>query len=178
MVKRRFPLVSAGALALVLMSAATSRAQMIGWTSWPGGVGVYTGSPYDLVPSAYFIPSSIAVDPMEYVAFYPPHYSTRAPVAAPVPSPLLAPVAVLPSSDQEATVEVTAPADAIILFDSHKTSQTGNFRVFATPPLPAGRNYSYLVEATFQQDGKPVTQRQRVQVHAGGQISVLFPLAK
>jgi uncharacterized protein (TIGR03000 family) len=193
MSKRWFPLVSAAALALMLVSAGTSRAQMIGWgvvTPWGGvggwgygygggGVRVYVGPVYDLVPSMYFTPTSIAYDPMDYVAFYPPLYSTRAPVAAPVPEPTVAPaVAVLPSTDQEAIVEVTAPADAVILFDGHKTTQTGTHRVFATPPLPTGQNYSYLVEATFQQDGKPVTQRQRVQVHAGGQAGIVFPLAK
>jgi uncharacterized protein (TIGR03000 family) len=95
-----------------------------------------------------------------------------------VPTPDITPVVGVLASEQEATVEVAAPADAVILFDGHKTSQTGNHRIFTTPPLPAGQTYSYLVEATFQQDGKPVTQRQPVQVSAGGQTALVFPLAK
>jgi hypothetical protein len=72
---------------------------------------------------------------------------------------LLAPAAVLavvtlvgwPASRQMATARAQAgtkkeaivftvrlPADAVLLIDDHKTSETGAVRTFRTPPLPAG----------------------------------------
>jgi uncharacterized protein (TIGR03000 family) len=167
-----------------------------GWTYWPGGIGanyvpgIYNrggygyggigspglgmwmngGYPYGVAPSLYNVPTSVAVSPMNYVAFYPPVYTTRAPVVAPVTG--LVPL------DQEATVEVTVPADAVVLFDGHQTSQTGTNRLFATPPLAKGKSFYYLVEATFQQNGKSVTKSQRVQVYSGGRIPVVFPTTK
>lgn len=176
MLKRCFPRIGAGALALVLLSGATSQAQMIAWTQETGGL--YAGPLYDLTPALYFVPTSVAVSPMTYVAFYPPLYSTRAPVAAPVASPPIVPLLEVPSSQQEATIEVRAPADAVLRFDGHRTSQTGTQRTFTTPPLPAGQGYSYEVEATFAQNGKTVTQRQRVQVQPGGRSVLIFPVAK
>jgi uncharacterized protein (TIGR03000 family) len=205
MLKRWFPVVGLAAAALVLTSAGVSRAQYGGfwggwgamspWSGaggymyWPGGIGsnymprmynggfgglgnggmgmgmgMYPGYPYG------FTPSSIAVSPMNYVAYYPPVFTTRAPVVAPA-------MGLLPS-DQSATVEVVAPADAVITFDGHVTSQTGTHRVFTTPPLIKGESYHYTVAAAFTQDGKKVTQQQRVAVYAGGQTTAVFPLAK
>jgi uncharacterized protein (TIGR03000 family) len=210
MLKRCFPVVGAAALVLLLTSPGSSRAQVVtyssGWgqtspwlgaghfTSWPGGIGAYSvptvsygGYPYgNLGLGTYpgypfgFIPTSIAVDPMTYVAFYPPLLSTRAPVAAPAPGvvaevqPVAALVPGVVSADQPATVEVVAPADAVLIFDGHKTAQTGSRRVFTTPPLTPGESYHYTVEAAFTQGGKRVEQRQRVAVRAGDTTPVVF----
>jgi uncharacterized protein (TIGR03000 family) len=203
MLKRRFPVMAAVALGLVLTSTNVSRAQFIGWgggwggwgamspwsgtggwSYWPGGIGInympgiysgggffgprdsgtYPGYPYG------FMPSSVAISPMTYVAYYPPVFTTRAPVAAPA-------LGLLPA-DQPATVEVVAPADAVITFDGQRTNQTGTHRLFTTPSLVKGSSYHYTVEATFTQDGKPVTQKQRVPVYAGGHALAVFPAAK
>lgn len=128
------------------------------------GLGMYPGYPFG------FTPTSIAVDPMTYVAFYPPLFTTRAPVAAPAPGVV--------SLDQPATVQVLAPADAVLIFDGHKTGQHGGYRLFTTPPLTPGEGYHYTVEATFLKDGKRVAQTQRVAVNAGGTTTVIFPVAK
>lgn len=211
MLKRWFPMVGAAALAVVLMSAGTSRAQMGGiwggwgtmspwtgtggWTYWPGGIGInyigrnygfgnmpYGGYGWGLYPgyggygfggfvnSMYGIPSSMAVSPMSYVAFYPPVYTTRAPVVAPA-------AGLLPS-DRPATIEVIAPADAVVVFDGHRTSQMGTHRIFTTPDLIKGESYHYTVECTFTQDGKTLTESQRVPVYAGAYVSITFPKQK
>ncbi len=107
---------------------------------------------------------------MNYVAFYPPLYSTRAPVAAPV-------AGLLPAG-QPATVAVIVPADAVVRFDGHKTRQTGSHRLFTTPDLENGKSYHYAVQATFLRDGKPFTQSQRVEVRTGGLTSAVFPIAR
>ncbi|HWG42882.1 MAG TPA: TIGR03000 domain-containing protein [Gemmataceae bacterium] len=212
MLKRWFPVVSVGALALLLTSAGTSRAQFSGgifgggamspwsgtgmWSYAPngmgfnyyrpgmygagyggygyGGMGMSMGMGMGMRPGAfsggYGVPSSIAMSPMTYIAYSPPVYTSRAPVVAPA-------TGLLPS-DQPATIEVVAPTDAVILFDGHKTSQTGAHRLFTTPDLVKGNSYHYMVEATFTQNGKSVTQAQRVQVYAGARVGVVFPASK
>ncbi|HTU22257.1 MAG TPA: TIGR03000 domain-containing protein [Gemmataceae bacterium] len=207
MMKRCFPVLGTAALVMVLASAGTSRAQMGGfwggwgtaspwsgtggWTYWPGGIGInyqpaiysgglyygglggglgygsmgmYPGYPYG------FMASSVAVAPMNIVAYYPPVFTTRAPVVAPA-------AGLLPAS-QPATVEVKAPVDAVVMFDGHPTRQTGSFRLFTTPPLVKGKSYHYTVEAAFTQEGKNVTQKQRVAVYAGGRATAVFPVPK
>jgi uncharacterized protein (TIGR03000 family) len=207
MLKRGFPVFGAAALVLVLASAGTCRAQMGGfwggwgtmspwsgtggWSYWPGGIGInyqpaiysgglyygglgaglgyggmgmYGGSPFG------FMPGSAAVAPMNIVAYYPPIFTTRGPVVAP-------PAGILPAK-QSATVEVLAPADAVITFDGHPTQQTGSARWFTTPPLVKGKSYHYTVEAAFTEEGKKVMQKQRVAVYAGGQATAVFPIPK
>jgi uncharacterized protein (TIGR03000 family) len=210
MLKRWFPVVSAAAVALLLTSAGSGRAQFLGafgsgamspwsgtgnWFYAPNGMGfnyyrpgIYGGGygggmmgtgygmmgmgggMYPAYGGGYGMPSSVALMPMSYVAFYPPVYTTRAPVAAP-PWPLL-------PAAQPATVTVIAPADAVVLFDGQQTSQTGAHRVFTTPALVKGQSYHYMVEARFMQNGKSVLQTRRVQVYSGGETTVTFPVAK
>jgi uncharacterized protein (TIGR03000 family) len=151
------------------------------WTYWPGGIATYgypgvsmgtftAPPPIAVVPRPSRIAAAPASAPLSYGARVTPVFTTRAPVAAPLQESV--------PTEQAATVEITAPADAVIRFDGHKTNQTGTRRIFTTPPLPKGQSYHYTVEATFQRDGKAVTQSQRVQVSAGAQKSVVFPLAK
>ncbi|MGH7169056.1 MAG: TIGR03000 domain-containing protein [Gemmataceae bacterium] len=171
-----------------------------GWTYWPGGIGInyqpaiysggyayglggrgfgyggmgmgmggmgmgmYPGSPYG------FMPSSVAVAPMNFVAYSPPIFTTRAPVVAPA-------AGLLPA-DQPATVEVNTPADAVITFDGQPTRQTGSHRLFTTPPLVKGKSYHYTIEAAFTRKGEKVTQKQSVAVYAGGRVSAVFPVRK
>ncbi len=128
------------------------------------GMGMYPGYPYG------FTPSSLAVAPMNYVAYSPPVFTTRAPVVAPA-------AGLLPA-DQPATVEVSTPAGTILTVDGKRTSQTGTYRLFTTPPLATGQSYHYTIEATFMRGGKKVTQTQRVAVYAGGRSTASFPLTK
>jgi uncharacterized protein (TIGR03000 family) len=52
---------------------------------------------------------------------------------------------------------VRLPGNAILLIDDHKTQLTGDERIFRTPPLPAGKHYSYILKATS--GGKEVTRK-------------------
>jgi uncharacterized protein (TIGR03000 family) len=175
------------------------------WAYWPGGVGmnyvpgIYTFAPniytgpynyniygYDGFSSGFgyrgmglstypgypfgYVPSATVITPMTYVACYPPVFTTRAPVIAPATE--------LVPEDQPATVEVVAPADAVVTFDGHPTSQASTHRIFETPPLAKGKSYYYTVEATFEQNGKRVTKRRRVEVFAGGRTLTVFSESK
>jgi uncharacterized protein (TIGR03000 family) len=128
------------------------------------GSGMYPGYPYG------FLPTSLATSPMAYVAYSPPVFTTTAPVVAPT-------AGLLPAN-QPATIEVLVPTDAVVRFDGHATQQTGEYRLFTTPPLIKGDSYHYEVEAAFLQDGKKVTQKQRVPVYAGGRATAVFPMKK
>jgi uncharacterized protein (TIGR03000 family) len=73
-----------------------------------------------------------------------------------------------------ASLEVHVPAEAEIWFDGARTQQSGAVRVFVSPPLPAGKEYVYEVQARWKQDGRDVVQRQEVAVRAGQRVRVDF----
>jgi uncharacterized protein (TIGR03000 family) len=85
--------------------------------------------------------------------------------------------AVVPVSTGPAPVEieVRVPAAADIWFDDAKTTQTGAFRRFVSPPLTPGHDYTYEVRATWKEGGSEVTQSRRITAHAGDQVSIAFP---
>ena len=71
------------------------------------------------------------------------------------------------ASPNAATVVVTLPADAKLTIDGDATTSTSSVRTFETPELVAGKTYAYTLEATFQQDGKPVVVSKKVKIEAG-----------
>jgi uncharacterized protein (TIGR03000 family) len=73
-----------------------------------------------------------------------------------------------------AALEVRLPADAELWFEGVLTTQTGERRLFATPPLHSGVTYSYDVVARWREDGRVVVQGQRLLVHAGESLQVDF----
>jgi uncharacterized protein (TIGR03000 family) len=72
------------------------------------------------------------------------------------------------------SVQVTVPADAQIWFDGTQTKQTGTLRHFVSPPVAPGRDYAYEVQVKWMKDGKEVSQKRRVTVHAGDSIDLAF----
>jgi uncharacterized protein (TIGR03000 family) len=80
-------------------------------------------------------------------------------------------------TDNRARVNVSVPADAEITFNGAKTTSTGSVRKFQSPPLTPGKQYSYEVQARWIENGKEVTQTQEVQVTAGANLDVRFPVA-
>jgi uncharacterized protein (TIGR03000 family) len=76
------------------------------------------------------------------------------------------------ASPNAATVVVTLPENAKLTIDGDATTSTSSVRTFETPELVAGKTYSYTLEATFQQDGKPVVVSKKVQIEAGKTASV------
>ncbi len=67
-----------------------------------------------------------------------------------------------------ARLKVLVPLNAVVEIDGVKTRQTGENRVFASPPLTPGKKYSYVVKATWTDDaGKEASKEETVTVRAG-----------
>jgi len=71
------------------------------------------------------------------------------------------------SSDAPARIVVKLPADAKLTVDGASTKSTSAVRTFESPVLPAGRTYSYVLEARFTKDGEEVVVSKRVEVTPG-----------
>ncbi len=81
----------------------------------------------------------------------------------------------LPAAETSmAKIVILVPAEAELYFDGTLTTQTGTRRVFNTPALAAGTNYSYSVRAVWTEDGRPVQQTRTVGVRAGASLVVDF----
>jgi uncharacterized protein (TIGR03000 family) len=125
------------------------------------------------VPSSYAMPANTSV------AWYPPLF-TRSSGTAGVGTGGTSGAA-RPASygggggaDTRAIVQVEVPANATLWFDGEKTQQTGGLRTFHTPPLERGHSYHYDVKARWEQNGKTVERTRRVDVYAGGRVTVDF----
>lgn len=73
-----------------------------------------------------------------------------------------------------AMLSVQAPSDAKIWLQDKETTSSGSERVFTSPPLKAGQDYSYTVKAQWKVSGKSVEQTQTVTVRAGERAGLLF----
>jgi uncharacterized protein (TIGR03000 family) len=80
-----------------------------------------------------------------------------------------------PDSSSTATLRVTVPEGARVWIDDNETRQSGTERVFESPPVPADKEFFYVVTATWH-DGAPkeVSQKQRVAVRANQTARVSF----
>jgi uncharacterized protein (TIGR03000 family) len=74
-----------------------------------------------------------------------------------------------------ATINATVPADATISFDGSATLQGGKQRKFVSPPLQPGQVYHYDVQVNWKQDGREVTRKRRITIHAGDVVNLSFP---
>jgi uncharacterized protein (TIGR03000 family) len=75
-------------------------------------------------------------------------------------------------ADSPATIIVRLPADAQLRIDDQPTRSTSEQRTFLSPPLPAGRNFVYTLQADAVRNGAPVTVRKEVTVRAGEETRV------
>jgi uncharacterized protein (TIGR03000 family) len=129
------------------------------------GYGYGYGYPYGGTANySYSYPSTV------YVPYTPPTLPPDYNVTATVPDQG-APANV---AEMPATVEVRVPANAQVWFDSAETQQKGQMRVFASPPIPTGKDYSYNVRAQWMENGRPVDRTQKVHVMAGERSLVDF----
>jgi uncharacterized protein (TIGR03000 family) len=69
-------------------------------------------------------------------------------------------------------INVTVPADAKVLFQGTKTTQTGVSRRFLSPSIAAGYRYSYNIQATWMENGKEVSQSRSFTVQPGDFVHV------
>jgi uncharacterized protein (TIGR03000 family) len=70
-------------------------------------------------------------------------------------------------------VEVPTPT-AQVWFDDNQTQQTGVSRVFVSPALPAGREFTYDVRARWSEGGRQFDETRSIRVWAGANPVVNF----
>ncbi|MCS7021066.1 MAG: TIGR03000 domain-containing protein [Gemmataceae bacterium] len=73
-----------------------------------------------------------------------------------------------------ANLKFVLPAEAKLYVDGRLTTQEGSERLFSTPPLAPGQLYYYDVTAELTVAGQVVSERKRVIVHAGAEITETF----
>jgi carbonic anhydrase len=72
-------------------------------------------------------------------------------------------------------IRVLLPAaDAKVSFNGVATTKTGTERLFASPALEPGKDYSYAVKATWNDNGKEVSLEKRVAIKGGEEVVVDF----
>jgi uncharacterized protein (TIGR03000 family) len=72
-------------------------------------------------------------------------------------------------------ITVNVPANAEVWFDESKMTSTGPVREYRTPLLAPKRRYTYEVRARWQENGREITQTQKVEISVGTHIDVTFP---
>jgi uncharacterized protein (TIGR03000 family) len=124
----------------------------------PGGVTYdsgYRGSSRSLAPRPPAPPLPGSAAPDRSSSFYPPASAA--------------------TTDDTAHVTVRVPARARLWFDGAATTSTGPVREFQSPALEPGQWYGYVLRAVWEENGKEVSQTQRVSVTAGSRVRVDFP---
>ncbi len=78
-------------------------------------------------------------------------------------------------ADAAAHITVTAPLGARVWFDGTPATSKELVRQFVSPPLKPGHRYTYDIKASWNDNGREVTQTQKVTVTAGARVQVDFP---
>ena len=71
-----------------------------------------------------------------------------------------------------ATIVVSLPADAKLMIDDQPTTSTSDHRVFVSPSLTAGKDFTYTLKAEIAVNGKPMVVSKVVTVRAGEESQV------
>jgi uncharacterized protein (TIGR03000 family) len=76
-----------------------------------------------------------------------------------------------------ATIIVSLPAEATLKVDDYLTTSTSATRMFVSPNLNPGQEYSYTLTGEIVRDGKPVVASKRINVRAGEETRVSLEFA-
>jgi uncharacterized protein (TIGR03000 family) len=78
-----------------------------------------------------------------------------------------------------ATVVVNLPADAKLSVDDYLTTSTSTTRVFVSPALTPGKDFTYTLKGEIVRDGKTVVATKQISVRAGVRtnVNLEFPVA-
>lgn len=74
-----------------------------------------------------------------------------------------------------ARIILRVPADAFVYFDDEPTRQSSSERVFDTPPLSVGKDYTYNVRVEVIRQGTIHRTTRSVLVQAGKSVTANFP---
>ena len=88
-------------------------------------------------------------------------------------------VASMPNSPiaDRATITVKLPAGATLYVDDRRNPSNESVRQFSTPPLPGGREFSYLMKVEIVRNGQTETFTQKVPFRSGERVEVDFSAA-
>lgn len=132
----------------------------------------YGFHPYAGVPNQYWwgtVPVGVAGNAPYSVPSYVPYPMPTAGPAGPESE------ATRPTHADRAALHITVPDDnAVIYFDGDKMLGAGHDRLVMTPTIEPGHEFKFQVEATWTEDGKPVTQLREGTVTAGDEVDVDF----
>jgi len=108
---------------------------------------------------------------------YAPDYSSSAPSYSSAPlgdvnTTTTAPAPQSTINDNAVLIGVRVPENAEVWIDGQKTSQTGSFREFATPPLESGQKFIYDIKARWTENGKEVVRDRQLNFYAGDRLMV------
>jgi uncharacterized protein (TIGR03000 family) len=163
----------------------------------------YYANYYSVVPSyayGYVRPTYYSMYAPEAARYYrPPNYVARGYVTpTPTPSTLTyltvpentitvpdsttttvtaaypAALAIAQARGDRALVDVHFPANAEVWFEGVKMTQSGNDRLFESPPLTAGHSYSYHIRVRWMGNNGPIDETKEVRVGAGTRATVEF----
>ena len=77
-----------------------------------------------------------------------------------------------PPEARPATIVVHLPADARLTIDGAPTKATSAQRSFITPPLEAGKTFSYTFEAQFVRGNQSIRVTEEVPIRAGAKVAL------
>ena len=93
------------------------------------------------------------------------------PLVTPPVAPVISPS---PTATDRATLTVKLPPGATLYVNDRRSPSTEPVRQFSTPPLPTGRDFSYLMKAEIVRNGQTETFTQKVPFRAGERVEVDF----
>src|SRR5262249_26327995 len=71
-----------------------------------------------------------------------------------------------------ALINLTVPTNAEVWFSGDKTTSTGGFRSFVTPPLESGHNFAYQLRVRWMEDGQPRERVEKPPVRPGERLNL------
>jgi uncharacterized protein (TIGR03000 family) len=106
-------------------------------------------------------------------AYAAPVYA--APVVMSASAPRIEDTIVQAPPRKSARIVVDLPADAKLFVDDQSTrTRSASRRVFQSPSLEPGTNYSYRLRAELERDGKKYQQTKTINVRAGQETTAFF----
>jgi uncharacterized protein (TIGR03000 family) len=79
-------------------------------------------------------------------------------------------------ASHSAAITVNVPTNSQIWFDGTLMANGGTVRKYFSPPLAPGHKYVYEIQARWNGNGHEVMQTKKIEVTAGAQVSVDFPV--
>ena len=153
MLRRGHWIAAVFAVVVVMLAADASQARERRLLGRRGRGNTYDNSSY-YPPAGYYTgPSDMQFDDRVAGYYTPPGYSTS-------------------TGQMPVYIDVVIPPRAEITFENERTTQTGSRRLFISPPIRAGQNYTYHIKAKWTENGREVTRSRTVPVHAGERVMV------